>query len=209
MTLYLIRHVQANGNLNRVFHGHTEGGVTELGEKQAERLRARFAEVPLTAVYTSDLFRARFTAEAIAEVHPGLTPHVTPRLREIHAGAWEGKSLAEIAVRFPEEYEGFLATELSTRLGGGESLYEAAKRLEETLFAIAEAEKDGTVAVISHGCALKSFFTLLSGASVKLGTNATVSTLEIENGRIRIRSLWDDSHLTGVCSPAFRDIRKE
>lgn len=207
-TVYLIRHVQAQGNLRRVFHGHTEGDVTDLGRRQAERLRDRFASVPLTAIYASDLYRARFTAETIASAHPGVPLVTTPALREIHAGAWEGNPLADIAVRFPDEYEGFLATDLSTRLGGGESLSEAAERLKAALFHIAETYPDGTVAVVSHGCALKSLFTLLCGEPVKLGTNATVSRLEVGDA-ITVCSLWDDSHLIGVQSPAFSDIRKD
>ena len=207
--VYLIRHVQAEGNLRRVFHGHTEGGVTDLGRKQAKRLRARFADIPLDAVYASDLTRAKFTAEEIAAEHPYIPFVTSSNLREIHAGAWEGQTLADIAVHFPDEYEGFLNTDLSTRLGGGESLLEAAERLKAAILSLAEEHENGTVAVISHGCALKSLFTLLCGKPVKLGTNATVSLLTVDRGSITPVFLWDDSHLEEVKSPAFSDIRKE
>ena len=57
--LYLIRHIQAEGNLFRLMQGYWDGVPTALGLRQARHLAARFAAVPLDAVYASDLVRAR------------------------------------------------------------------------------------------------------------------------------------------------------
>ena len=58
-TLYLIRHCEAEGNLYRRCHGHYDGHPTVNGMAQCRALAIRMAPVPLTAVYASDLLRAR------------------------------------------------------------------------------------------------------------------------------------------------------
>ena len=60
--IYVIRHVQAEGNLYRHMQGHWDGDVTALGRRQRDALAERFRDISVDAVYSSDLYRARFTA---------------------------------------------------------------------------------------------------------------------------------------------------
>lgn len=66
-TVYLIRHAEAEGNLYRIAHGQYDGLITDRGYQQLRVLKKRFDGVPIDAVYSSDLFRARTTARAIYE----------------------------------------------------------------------------------------------------------------------------------------------
>ena len=54
-TLYLIRHAEAEGNLYRRIHGQYNSLITDNGYRQIAALRDRFADVPINAVYSSDL----------------------------------------------------------------------------------------------------------------------------------------------------------
>lgn len=63
--IYLIRHVQAEGNLFRMMQGHWDGEATALGLRQAALLGVRMKDEPLDAIYVSDLSRAVLTAEAL------------------------------------------------------------------------------------------------------------------------------------------------
>ena len=88
--IYVIRHVQAEGNLYRMCQGHWDGDVTPIGVCQRDALAERFKDVPVDAVYSSDLYRARFTASAITKYHD--LPIITDRrFREINLGPWETK----------------------------------------------------------------------------------------------------------------------
>ena len=89
-TVYLIRHAEAEGNLYRRVHGWYDSLITENGYRQIAALRGRFADVPIDAVYSSDLFRTGTTARAIYPGH-GLELHTTPGLREIGVGVGEDK----------------------------------------------------------------------------------------------------------------------
>ena len=88
--IYLIRHCEAEGNLYRRAQGHWDGRATALGEIQIEALARRLGDVRIDAVWSSDLSRAMRTAEAALRGRE-LTLRVTPRLREICMGVWEGQ----------------------------------------------------------------------------------------------------------------------
>ena len=94
-TLYLIRHAEAEGNLYRRIHGQYNSLITDNGYRQIAALRDRFADVPIDAVYSSDLFRTMTTARALF-VPKGLPLVTRPDLREISMGQWEDYSWAGI-----------------------------------------------------------------------------------------------------------------
>lgn len=76
-------------------------GLSELGRRQARAIAHRLQSESFDRIYSSDLSRARATAEIIASPHriPVLTD---PRLREFAFGEWEGLTWLEIAARNPE-----------------------------------------------------------------------------------------------------------
>lgn len=100
--LLLVRHGQSTWNESGRWQGQADPPLTDLGRDQARRAAERLAAdlgVP-EAVWASDLERARRTADAIAAPH-GLQVVVDPRVRERHAGPWEGLTRPEIDERFP------------------------------------------------------------------------------------------------------------
>src|SRR5579859_922996 len=81
--VYLIRHGDALPGADEVVDGgYDEQGLSELGRRQAQALGARMRSVPLAAVYSSPIGRARQTAEAVA-VAAGLTVQIEADLREV------------------------------------------------------------------------------------------------------------------------------
>ena len=105
-TIYLIRHAEAEGNLYRIAQGQDNSILTDLGWQQIRALERRFAEIPVDAVYASDLYRTCATASAIYRPK-GLPLHRRRDLREICVGVWEQKTWGEIARRDPEQLEDF------------------------------------------------------------------------------------------------------
>src|SRR5712691_3796041 len=97
--VYLIRHGQSVWNAEGRFQGQADSVLSDLGRTQAARLSDALADVPLEAVYSSPLSRARLMAEAIAAPHR-LSVVPVDDLREIGLGVWEGLTEAEIVGRF-------------------------------------------------------------------------------------------------------------
>jgi len=151
--LLLIRHGAADWNRDRRWQGQRDVPLNDDGLAQARRAAESLRGVPLDAVYSSDLARARQTAEAVAAV-TGAPLRLDRRLREIGLGRWEGMSFDEIRERDGPALDRFRADPLGTRAPDGESVPEVRQRVLAALADIRRAHPDGRVAIVSHGLAL-------------------------------------------------------
>ncbi len=198
--LYLIRHAEAEGNLYRIAQGHYDSLITELGYRQIAALRERFRDVHVDAVYSSDLFRTRTTARAVYEAK-GLPLHTDPALREIGMGVWEGRPWQELAMKYPDELYRFNCDMGNWQVEGSETVYGVIDRFIPALRRIAEAHDGGTVAVFSHGMALRIVLGTLQGMTMEQlnathhADNTAVSLVEYEDGAFRVVFRDDNSHL--------------
>ena len=208
-TLYLIRHAEAEGNLYRRIHGQYNSLITDNGYRQIRALQERFADVPIDAVYSSDLFRAMTTARAIY-VPKGLPLQTRSDLRELNMGEWEDRSWAGIDRANKEMMGLFSATSPDFRAPGGESFPEVRRRGTAALLDIAAKHPNGTVAVFAHGTFIRNTVAEFLGIGPenmkKMGhsDNTAVSLLEIENGKVHVVYMDDNSHLTPEISTLAR-----
>ena len=93
--LILVRHCQAQGNLERFFQGKIDSDITPKGREQIAKTAEMLAAEPIDVFYTSDKKRARKSTDGINLYHN--VPVVTDnRLTEIDAGLWEGRYLTDI-----------------------------------------------------------------------------------------------------------------
>ena len=67
--LLLIRHGETAWNRERRMQGHIDIPLSEAGLRQAQALGQALAAERPDAIYSSDLGRARTTAQPIAEAH--------------------------------------------------------------------------------------------------------------------------------------------
>ena len=199
--IYLVRHAEAEGNLYRLVQGHFDGLVTKLGYDQIRALRRRFENIPIDAVYSSDLFRARTTARAVSEPR-NLPILLREDLREVHLGWWEGHPWQEANVHDHEMLTNFHRDLSKLHVRGGESAADARDRMLSAIRDIAAQNEGKTVAVFSHGLAIRILLGTLRGLALSaidqtvLCDNTGVSLLEVENGEIREIFGGDNSHLT-------------
>jgi len=136
--ILLARHGQTDYNAPPVrIQGTLDPPLNETGRAQARELAAQVADEGLVALYTSDMLRARQTAEIVGE-RLGLAPIVEPRVRECGWGAWEGRLVEDIAREEPENWQAWLDAGESFRFPSapgkpGESLSEHMARTTEAL----------------------------------------------------------------------------
>ena len=208
--VFLIRHAEAEGNLYRRIHGVTDASLTELGLRQREPLRRRFEGVKLDAVYSSDLRRARQTAAALYEPR-GLPLRLHPGLREQNMGAWEDECWGWAAKYDPIQYDVLNTDPERFSVPGSENYSAVLRRYLPALREIAEAHAGGTVAVFSHGSAIRIVLSELLGyGSTGIGKiphcdNTSVAELQYENGAFRVLSYNDSAHLPPEMSAFSRD----
>ena len=199
-TIYFVRHAQAEGNLYRRFHGHYNSHLTETGRKQLPFLARRFADIPLAAVYSSDLTRALETAEAIA-VPKGLRVVTDRRFREREAGAWDNVPFGELEQFQAEGYETMKRDPRLWTPPGGESWQDCTDRFLDGLSQLLAAHPGQAVAVVSHSLALKDLMLrLFPEAALPYCDNTAVSCVEYEDGQYRLRFGNDSSHVPEALS---------
>ena len=126
--LILVRHGETDWNAQRRYQGQSDVPLNDAGQRQAAALAQRLEGVDISAIYSSDLRRARQTATAIASLHP-LPVRDEPRLKEISFGRWEGLTYGEIQERWPEEMAAWFADPIRVTPPGGERLAQVAERL--------------------------------------------------------------------------------
>jgi len=205
--IYLIRHAEAEGNLYRRVHGHYDSNITELGLKQIDALRDRFADVPVDALYSSDLVRAQTTAQAIG-VPREMETRTTPRLREVFMGRWEDTTWARLE-RDEAEQLAFYARD-PARWEVGEPYKEKVSRIYDVVRELGEKHPEETICIVSHGCMIRTLLgTILGLSSERIGEiphcdNTGVAYLEYDKGAFQIHYMNDGSHLTPELSTFAR-----
>lgn len=198
--IYLIRHAEAEGNLYRVAHGHYNSLITDRGYEQIRALEKRFSDIHIDAVYSSDLFRTRTTAKAIY-VPKGLPLHTDAAFREINLGVWEDRPWQELTMETPEQMFFFNRHLEKWQVEGCESVEQVLSRYLPTLRRIARENDGKTIAVFSHGAAMRIVLGTLQGlrpeelGQTPHGDNTAVSLLEAEGDVIRVIYRDDNQHL--------------
>ena len=95
MKITTIRHGETDWNRERKPQGSRDIALNETGIKQAEKLAIRLAEEPCDIIYTSDLLRAKKTAEIINQKHNAQLIE-SSQLRESSFGEFEGKTMNDL-----------------------------------------------------------------------------------------------------------------
>lgn len=196
-TIYLIRHGESLGNIQRRFLGHSDWDLTELGHRQAACTAELFREIPVDAVLSSDLLRAYHTAAPIA-AQKGLSIETDRGFREIFAGQWEGKLFSDLEVLFEPEYTVWKTDIGRAHPNGGESVLQLHERVHDALLRAVRKHEGKTIVIATHATPIRVLLTGFMGRSIEeaAGTpwvsNASITKLEYENGEFRIA--YSDRH---------------
>ena len=183
--IIIVRHCQAEGNLKRFFQGSIDTDITELGEKQIEKVAELLSGEPIEVMYSSPKKRAMKTAEGINIYHK-LPIRIDDEIVEIDAGDWEGVLLTDIEKIYPEQMNNWRNVPGNFHAPNGESMSEVYERVKKALLRIVSENVGKTVCIVSHGCAIRNMMCFANGFEVKdidkipLGTNTSVNVIEFD-----------------------------
>ncbi len=200
LRLFLVRHGQSVWNDEKRIQGQQDIPLGDEGRKQAIALGGRLKGRQFQACFSSPLKRATETAELILKASGNSIPIITlPELMERNFGDWEGKSIDDLQLLFPNDFSQWLAAHQIPAPPNGESMDELMKRVERGLDQIL-AVKEGNVLVVGHSGSIKAaiciFFRLPLSSFVRMRIdNASLTILEIEDGRNRLVQFNDTCHL--------------
>ena len=207
--IYLVRHAEALGNVREFFQGRTDCDVSERGEKQLECLAEHFKNIPIEAIYSSPLKRTLSTAAAVNKYH-NLPIQKDEGLIEINGGVWEGKPWADLPKLYPVEYGLWKNRMEDFYIKDGEKMTEVFDRMKSAMDRIAAENEGKTIAVVSHGCALRNFLCYAMGKPISAlkevgwSDNTAVSLVEYESGVPKIIFKNNNEHLPDELSTLSR-----
>ena len=204
---YLVRHGQSMGNLQERMLGHTDEDLSELGYRQAAITFEYMKERHIDAVYSSPLMRAFHTAEPHAK-HRGLVAQPLDDLKEIFLGEWEGMSVYDVIHRWPYTFwEIWRANFGVCTPPKGEYVQDAADRVLNALAALAEKHPGQTLLIGGHAGIFRAAVARIMGIpALRVGSdlpypsNASVTTVEYENGQFRLIKFSEDEHLADLAT---------
>jgi broad specificity phosphatase PhoE len=206
-TVLLIRHGRTEWNATGRWQGHTDIPLNERGRQQARALAQRLANWPVEAIYTSDLLRAKETAEIIARPH-NLTPIKNANLRERYGGFFQGLAGDEIRTKYREEWEKLIQGD---EIEGVESNTAVQERIWQAFENIASNHRGQTVALVSHGAALGLLIAKVLGFApgqrprFTMRQNTGLSIVEMDDSGHLVTLLNDGSHLDYFMSSSDSD----
>lgn len=155
MLQILIRHGESVSNLEGRVQGQEDVALSARGQTQAEAVaawsRAAFGgdAPPIEEIWSSPLVRARETARPIATAL-GLPLRIDDRLRELHAGVFQGHLWADLEQRFPEAVARWRSGDVDYCIPEGESRAQLAARGHAVLESLA-ARDVGRMIIVAHG----------------------------------------------------------
>ncbi len=165
-TVYLVRHCESFANLNKVFSGWTDVDITENGKKQLELLSDRFKGENIHAIYSSPISRAVKTANAI-NAHHNLPLQIHEGVKELNGGVLEGEYWETAHEKFPKVIQLWEEAPWDFEVEGGETMRFVFERMRDAVLEIATSNKGKTVAIASHGCALRNFLCYAKGLEIE------------------------------------------
>lgn len=199
-TVYLIRHGTTEGNITGIFQGRADLPLNDMGHQQGALLQKRFADVHLDAIYTSPLTRARQTAEYVRGDR-NMELILRDDLMELYGGVLDGKPQEENLRNYSDILEIMFTDVAKFQAPEGESTRQVYDRMTACVTEIVAANKDRTIAIVSHGLALMTYNNYIIGNSpdkmdrIMMG-NMGVTTLHYEDpAKPLLQSMNDESHL--------------
>lgn len=160
-TMYIVRHGLTDWNVLNKMQGHTDISLNSVGREQAKKVANKLKKINFEAVYSSDLSRAKETAEIIV-AYRKLTIKLSKALRERHHGFFEGttqeerktkaelKKLIDHFYGLPFEKQWINAPHKTV-----EPYAKVAQRFISELRAIGVAHIGKNVLVVSHGGSMR------------------------------------------------------
>lgn len=200
--IYLVRHGETAWNAEGRWQGTLDIPLGEVGHQQAQALAKHLKDRPIAAIYSSDLSRARDTAEPLSRAK-GLEIQTDARLRELDFGVFQGLTHDEIRAKYPEEERELFVDYLDFVLPEGESRRTVQARVYEMWQEVVRRHPNSEVVVMSHGGPVRLLLLKLFDDQVERMLkvplpNVSVTTITAEGDKLELEGLGETTHLKQV-----------
>lgn len=191
MKVYLIRHGQTNGNVEKWHQGWGDSHLTDKGISQAEELRDILKEKKFDRIICSDLLRTKQTCNIIFGEDADV--EYDPRVREINNSVFMGQSPDDLYEKYGDDYKKSCHY-MDFSAYGGESADEILCRTKDFLCSLEQDTTSKRIAVVTHGGIIKAIISGILGCKLYGPhfhiNNCSATVLKYNNG------IWSLLHLS-------------
>ena len=199
--IMLVRHGVTEWNSKGKFQGQSNVHLAPDGVHQARLLTAHFPFDIVDAIYSSDLSRAKTTAEVIASRFNSEIISI-PEFREMNFGEWEGQSFEALAQLEPVEFKKFFLQPDMLIIKGGETFAEVQNRAMTALRKIVREHESGDkhIVIVTHGAVIRVILAyILEMPLRKIWTikqyNTAINILRYDDGAYSVELVNSTYHL--------------
>lgn len=189
--LILIRHGETKWNKIKKYQGHMDIELNDWGRQQAEEAAKELVNLDIDYFVSSDLIRAKETAEIIASFHDNRVLEYI-ELREMNFGDWEGKSFQEIQNENSLDFQKWLKDPVKYSPPSGESLVEFQERVLLGFNKILEKDNKRNV-IITHGGVIMVYLATILEMSL-----INYRKFEVANTGITKIDIYDNNYVLKV-----------
>jgi len=204
--LIMVRHGYSVYNNQSRFSGQIDVELNEQGVIQAQETADYLVKnYKIDKIYSSDLVRAKKTAELVSNVLD--IPIIYDKdLRELDVGKWGGLTFDEVKVKYPDEFKLYTTNFGRAQPVGGEKISDFIKRIENVIHKIAKESDGKTVLISTHGGVVRSVKCAFDKIPLdevhfvpRIG-NSSISILEYDNDVGKMTLYGYNDHLTTIAN---------
>lgn len=204
MTLiYLVRHAQCIGNVEKRLTGYHDYELTEEGKIQAQNLAEYLRDVKFDCIFSSPFKRTVNTVRPIAEMQ-GLEIETYRDLSEMNFGSYDGYTWEEV-----DKLDKTILHNSQKEIMGipkQEKTEHVQERMMSVIKNLAEENLNKTILICSHGISIEAFlrgitklpFNVESKKYSQINTSINIICYNNENGQFEIKELNKTEHLLAI-----------
>jgi len=171
--IYLVRHGESEFNKKKIFAGWSDCLLTEEGKRQAVDLRKTIDDLEIDVVYSSDLSRAKVTAEILNE-NKKRNHIVSKELREVYFGEWEGIDFERIEKEYSEVKDSWFKDYFHFTYPGGESMADMFERTKKYFDESIMTREEDNILIVAHAGVISSMISYLLFNNLELSDHFNV-----------------------------------
>ena len=154
--VYLVRHAQSTGNVEKRLTGRKNYSLTLEGKQQVKKLTDRLSNVRFDIVYSSPAIRAIETVKPLACIN-NLNINIENNLSEMYFGIYDGFKWEEVNKINKIIDINHKKTNEIMGIKNQETTEQVTNRMYSKIIDIVNANKNKTILMASHGVAIEAF----------------------------------------------------
>lgn len=204
--IYLLRHGETGLNRKRVYFGHLDTSMTDLGRESIRHVSESFYG-SLDVVICSDLDRCQESASIFTK-EKNIKRVLDDRLRELDFGVFEGRSYQDLVAEFPDESKAFFSGDHEFMIPAGESIGMLFERTTELFEEVVETYKGKSILLSTHGGPIRAILSRYLAGDEKAYwkfavDHASLTKLVYEDGFVYLEYMGRGSKIKPIETRAF------